>query len=50
MYQAELPDVEPSEISFKEKLSSAKASEIFLVVIRGKTCVMKVVGEKILRF
>lgn len=36
-------DVKPSEITFKQKLFSSRFSEIFLVDIRNRTCVMKVV-------
>ncbi|EEH19535.1 hypothetical protein PABG_01854 [Paracoccidioides brasiliensis Pb03] len=35
-------DVDPSEITFKRKLFSSEFSEIFLVHIRNKICVMKV--------
>ncbi|KAL2004521.1 hypothetical protein VTN00DRAFT_3406 [Thermoascus crustaceus] len=38
----EFIDIKPSTIIFKEKLSSPKHSEIFLVSIRGRTCVVKV--------
>ncbi|KAJ9302343.1 hypothetical protein DTO271G3_1209 [Paecilomyces variotii] len=35
-------NIEPSDITFRESLSSSKGAEVFLVDIRGKTCVMKV--------
>ncbi|ODH45510.1 hypothetical protein GX48_08411 [Paracoccidioides brasiliensis] len=35
-------DVDPSEITFKRKLFSSEFSEIFLVHIRNKICIMKV--------
>ncbi|OJD13344.1 hypothetical protein AJ78_06202 [Emergomyces pasteurianus Ep9510] len=38
----ELNDVRPAEVTFKEKLFASKFSEIFLIVVRGQECVMKV--------
>ncbi|OAX81628.1 hypothetical protein ACJ72_04027 [Emergomyces africanus] len=35
-------DIDPSEVTFKRNLFSSEFSEIFLVDIRNKTCVMKV--------
>lgn len=41
----DFPDVKVSEITFQEQLSSREFCVIFLVTIRGRTYVMKVVGE-----
>ncbi|KAL1985871.1 hypothetical protein VTN96DRAFT_7249 [Rasamsonia emersonii] len=38
----EFNNIQPSEITFKQKLFSSQFSVIFLVDVRGKTCVMKV--------
>lgn len=40
----EFTDVDVAEIIFKERLAKRDYCVIFLVVIRGKTCVMKVVS------
>ncbi|WEW58199.1 hypothetical protein PRK78_003667 [Emydomyces testavorans] len=42
--EMELDDVRPAEVVFKEKLFASEFSEIFLTVVRGQQCVMKV-GE-----
>lgn len=39
----ELDDVRPAEVVFKKKLFASEFSEIFLTVVRGQQCVMKVV-------
>jgi hypothetical protein len=38
-------DVAPSEITFRRQLFRSEFSVVFLVDIRNKTCVMKVVRE-----
>ncbi|KKZ64658.1 hypothetical protein EMCG_09421 [[Emmonsia] crescens] len=38
----ELDDVSPGEVDFKEQLFASDCSVIFLVVVRGQRCVMKV--------
>lgn len=43
-FAMEFTGVEVSEIAFEERLSSRDFCEIFRVVIRGKTCAMKVVS------
>ncbi|EER42935.1 conserved hypothetical protein [Histoplasma capsulatum H143] len=43
-----LNNIKPSEIVFKVKLFASDYSVIFLVIVRGQICVMKVVS-KILR-
>jgi hypothetical protein len=40
----EFTNVKLTEIIFRERLAERDYCVIFLVVIRGKTCVMKVVG------
>jgi hypothetical protein len=40
----EFTDVNVSEIIFKERLAKGEFCMIFLAIVRGKTCVMKVVG------
>jgi len=41
----ELIDVVPSEINFVKQIHRSENSKIFVVVIRNRTCVMKVVGN-----
>ncbi|KMP03553.1 hypothetical protein CIRG_03245 [Coccidioides immitis RMSCC 2394] len=38
----ELDNVRPAEVVFKEKLFASEFSEVFLTVVRGQQCVMKV--------
>lgn len=40
----EFTDVDVTEIIFQERLAKRDYCMVFLVVIRGKACVMKVVG------
>lgn len=37
--------IQISEVVFKERISSRNFCEIFIVDVRDKTCVMKVVGD-----
>lgn len=41
----EFTDVDVTEIVFKERLAKQEYCMIFLVIIRGKTCVMRLVGK-----
>lgn len=41
----ELRDISPGEIDFEEQLFTSDCSVIFLVVVRGQQCVMKVVSQ-----
>lgn len=43
-------DIEPPEITFKESLFSSEFSVIFLVGVRGKICLMKVVSNYLSEF
>lgn len=42
-----LDDVSPGEVDFKEQLFASDRSVIFLIVVRGQRCVMKVVSNNI---
>ena len=41
----ELENVRPEEITFQEKLFVSETSHLFLVTVRERTCVMKVVSS-----
>lgn len=41
----EMDGVSPIEVDFKEELFASDCSVVFVVVVRGKQCVMKVVGS-----
>lgn len=40
----ELTDVKPSEVTFQERLCRSPHANVFLVTIRGVTCVMRAVS------
>lgn len=40
-----LENLHPTEVSFQKKLFASTYSVIFLVNVRGQTCVMKVVSR-----
>jgi len=40
----ELANVNPPEVIFREELFQSQYSLVYLVIIRGTTCVMKLVG------
>lgn len=42
-YEMDFSDATPPEITFKRELASSEYSVIFLVEVRNKSCVMKVV-------
>lgn len=42
-YEMDFSDVTPPEITFKKELASSDFSMVFLVEVRNKLCVMKVV-------
>ena len=42
--EVELANVNPSEVIFREELFRSQYSLVYLVTIRGTTCVMKLVG------
>lgn len=40
----EITELEPSDVTFLEKLKVSANSAVFKVVVHGRTCVMKVVS------